>query len=79
MKKITLLLSAISAFAFSTASAQYNVTVTSTAGGGFDNAPAANLILPAEVGRQVTFAYNSYFLHNLLVVSETSMLQVRSS
>ena len=48
MKKITLLLSAISAFAFSTASAQYNVTVTSTAGGGFDNAPAANLILPTE-------------------------------
>jgi len=48
MKKITLLLSAISAFAFSSASAQYNVTVTSTAGGGFDNAPAANLILPTE-------------------------------
>ena len=35
MKKITLLFAAVSAFAFSTASAQYNVSITSSAGGAF--------------------------------------------
>jgi hypothetical protein len=46
MKKITLLFAAVTAFAF-TASAQYNVTITSAADGGFANAPSANLSLPA--------------------------------
>lgn len=46
MNKITLLFAAITALAFSTASAQYNITITSAADGGFANAPAANLSLP---------------------------------
>ena len=46
MKKITLLFAAVTAFAL-TASAQYNVTITSAADGGFANAPSANLSLPA--------------------------------
>ena len=46
MKKLTLLLAAVTAFAFSTATAQYNVTITSAADGGFANAPSANLSLP---------------------------------
>lgn len=46
MKKITLLFTAVAAFAFSTASAQYNITITQAADGGFANAPGANLSLP---------------------------------
>lgn len=46
MKKITLLFAAVTAFAL-TASAQYNVTITSASDGGFANAPSANLSLPA--------------------------------
>ena len=46
MKKITLLFAAVTAFAI-TASAQYNITITSAADGGFANAPSANLSLPA--------------------------------
>ena len=45
MKKITLLFAAVTAFAL-TASAQYNVSITSAADGGFANAPSANLSLP---------------------------------
>jgi hypothetical protein len=45
MKKITLFFAAVTAFAL-TASAQYNVTITSAADGGFANAPTANLSLP---------------------------------
>ena len=46
MKKITLLFAAVAAFAFSTASAQYNISITQAADGGFANAPGANLSLP---------------------------------